>query len=345
MVRGGLARAREAQEASCSILDPDGYAHPAPAGSEFPRSARSDRARRGEGVPARGAPRQDARVARSRAKARSRILAEATPRNANVRLAARAARTSSKPTSTRVAITGDITDDGDGYDLVASPRSSAGARAARSTPSRATTTATSFRSPAARARSRRTEIEGRAWQGLRRKLSTAARAVRRVGQGRPRRRARSSSGSTRARARSDASSGTTAPSARSSSRSSRAVARARRVAQRAAPLVLFHHHVVPLPHGVGKRAPTEIGMRLDDARAAAEAFDAIGATLVMHGHRHISEERQPAGLQLPPARRAVADARVPQRRRPVVLARRARRARARDAGRHFRRSGGRGGGG
>ncbi len=61
-------------------------------------------------------------------------------------------------------------------------------------------------------------------------------------------------------------------------------------------IVMLHHHVVPLPHGVGKRAPSEIGMRLDDAQAAAETFDAIGATLVMHGHRHISEERHPAGL-------------------------------------------------
>jgi Icc protein len=30
-------------------------------------------------------------------------------------------------------------------------------------------------------------------------------------------------------------------------------------------VVLLHHHVVPLPHGVGKSAPTEFGMRLDDA--------------------------------------------------------------------------------
>jgi Icc protein len=60
-------------------------------------------------------------------------------------------------------------------------------------------------------------------------------------------------------------------------------------------IVLFHHHVVPLPHGVGKRAPTEIGMRLDDGRAFAETLADIGATLVMHGHRHISERRHPAG--------------------------------------------------
>jgi 3',5'-cyclic AMP phosphodiesterase CpdA len=60
-------------------------------------------------------------------------------------------------------------------------------------------------------------------------------------------------------------------------------------------VVLLHHHVVPLPHGVGKRAPSEIGMRLDDARALVEALNAIGATLVMHGHRHLSEARRPAG--------------------------------------------------
>jgi 3',5'-cyclic-AMP phosphodiesterase len=60
-------------------------------------------------------------------------------------------------------------------------------------------------------------------------------------------------------------------------------------------IVLFHHHVVPLSAGVGKRAPTEIGMRLDDGRAFAATLAEIGATLVMHGHRHVSERRHPAG--------------------------------------------------
>ncbi len=60
-------------------------------------------------------------------------------------------------------------------------------------------------------------------------------------------------------------------------------------------IVLFHHHVVPLPHGVGKRAPTEIGMRLDDGRTFSEVLSEVGATVVMHGHRHISERRHPAG--------------------------------------------------
>ena len=60
-------------------------------------------------------------------------------------------------------------------------------------------------------------------------------------------------------------------------------------------LVMLHHHVVPLPYGVGRRAPSEIGMRLDDARSAAELFDEVGVTAVLHGHRHVSEQRQPAG--------------------------------------------------
>jgi 3',5'-cyclic AMP phosphodiesterase CpdA len=60
-------------------------------------------------------------------------------------------------------------------------------------------------------------------------------------------------------------------------------------------IVLFHHHVVPLPVGVGKRAPTEIGMRLDDGKTFAQTLAEIGATLVMHGHRHVSERRHPAG--------------------------------------------------
>ena len=60
-------------------------------------------------------------------------------------------------------------------------------------------------------------------------------------------------------------------------------------------IVALHHHVVPLPHGIGKGAPSEIGMRLDDARSVAEVFDELGVTVVMHGHRHVSEQRQPAG--------------------------------------------------
>lgn len=75
----------------------------------------------------------------------------------------------------------------------------------------------------------------------------------------------------------------------------RAVGKTRAWRQARHRIVLFHHHVVPLPHGVGRRAPTEIGMRLDDAQSFIEVLDEVRATLVMHGHRHISERRHPAG--------------------------------------------------
>jgi 3',5'-cyclic-AMP phosphodiesterase len=38
-------------------------------------------------------------------------------------------------------------------------------------------------------------------------------------------------------------------------------------------------------------------MRLDDAKKVAALFDELGVTLVLHGHRHISEERKPAGTK------------------------------------------------
>ncbi len=62
-------------------------------------------------------------------------------------------------------------------------------------------------------------------------------------------------------------------------------------------IALLHHHVVPLPHGVGRSAPSEIGMRLDDAESVARLFDEVGVTTVLHGHRHVSEERKPAGAK------------------------------------------------
>lgn len=60
-------------------------------------------------------------------------------------------------------------------------------------------------------------------------------------------------------------------------------------------IVVMHHHLTPMSLGIGKGSPTEIGMRLDDAVEVAHMFNQVGVTLVLHGHRHISETRQPAG--------------------------------------------------
>lgn len=62
-------------------------------------------------------------------------------------------------------------------------------------------------------------------------------------------------------------------------------------------IVGLHHHVVPLPHGIGRRAPPEIGMRLDNAKEVAAVFNELQVDLVLHGHRHVSEERRPAGCR------------------------------------------------
>lgn len=60
-------------------------------------------------------------------------------------------------------------------------------------------------------------------------------------------------------------------------------------------LVSMHHHLVPLSYGIGGKFPTEVGMRLDDAVEVARLFHQIRVDVVLHGHRHVSESRQPAG--------------------------------------------------
>jgi 3',5'-cyclic-AMP phosphodiesterase len=78
------------------------------------------------------------------------------------------------------------------------------------------------------------------------------------------------------------------------------LARLRRMAQSAEwqgarhRVVLFHHHLTRMGRSVG-RVTREVGMRLDDAEKVAQTLNQIGATLVLHGHRHISETRRPAG--------------------------------------------------
>jgi Icc protein len=275
-----------------AILDPEGYAHAPPPRADFPElrdpleraAAKACRleARRAKTLAA--SPPGDGALA---------LLAEATPRNANVRLL-RAMRVVEQAGVDGVAITGDITDDGDGYEVVLAacapwrPRHKVFAvpgnhdrylfpfsGSTRPKPTYAS------KAEAWRAFARELELPLQSCGAYLRPIPEADAVV--LGLDtcvRPQRRFFRHNGAVGPEQLAFV----------------EAVGRQAEWRDKKHRIVLLHHHVVPLPHGVGKRAPTEIGMRLDDAKSAAEAFDRIGATLVMHGHRHISEERQPAGL-------------------------------------------------
>ncbi len=274
------------------IVDPDGYAHPTPPRGDFAElrdpleraAAKACRleARRAKTLAA--APPSDGALA---------LLAEATPRNANVRLL-RAMRVVEQSSVDAVAITGDITDDGDGYELVLAAckpwRERGRAFAIPGNHDRYLFPFSGSTRPKPTYPSK-----AEAWRAFAKELAlpieTCGAYVKEIPEAdavvlgldtcvRPQRRFFRHNGAV----------------------GPEQLAFVENLGQRPEwrdhkhRIVLLHHHVVPLPHGVGKRAPTEIGMRLDDAKSAAEAFDRIDATLVMHGHRHISEERQPAGL-------------------------------------------------
>jgi 3',5'-cyclic AMP phosphodiesterase CpdA len=276
------------RRAKIQIVDPDGYSHPVPSAKEaggildpIERAAAKAcrlEARRAHTLAA--SPPTDGALA---------VLQESSPENANVRCmrAARAVQADA------VIITGDLTDDGEGYELVeaafrpwkdngrlfAIPGNHdlylfpiAGSTRPRPTP----------------------EAKRAAWQAFAARIGLAldecgawhttipeAEAVL-VGLdscARPQRRFFRHNGSIGA----------------SQVAYLRALASSPEWKDARHRIIALHHHVVPLPHGVGRGAPSEIGMRLDDARTAAEVFDEIGATIVMHGHRHVSEQRQPAG--------------------------------------------------
>ncbi|HEY1956165.1 MAG TPA: metallophosphoesterase [Polyangiaceae bacterium] len=274
------------------VIDPEGYSHAAPGRGEFREL--TDPIERAAGKACRLEARRSKTLASSiPSEGALAILADATPRNANVRLL-RAARYVEQANVDGVAITGDITDDGDGYDLAAAAFEKWRARGRLyAVPgnhdrylfpiSGSTRPKPTQESKAAAWRAFAASLDlplepSGAWLKVVPNadvvilgLDTCAR---------PQRRFFRHNGAVGA----DQLAFARAVGSRPEWRGAR-----HRV-------VMLHHHVVPLPHGVGKRAPSEIGMRLDDAQGAAECFDAIGATLVMHGHRHISEERQPAGV-------------------------------------------------
>jgi 3',5'-cyclic-AMP phosphodiesterase len=282
---------RGARRGKLALVDPEGYLHPIPS------------TRAAGGVPdaveraAAKACRLEARRATTLARAAPSdgalaTLLENTPKNSNARLL-RAARAVQASGVDVVLVTGDLTDDGDGYDLVESAFASFKAEgrllAVPGNHDLYLFPITGSGRPRPSADQKRA-----AWRAFAERIGLALDAsgawVKELPEAdaivvgldscaRPQRRFFRHNGAI-------------GPAQLEFIR-----ALSRRPVWRGARhrIVALHHHVVPLPHGVGRSPPSEIGMRLDDAKAAAEVFDEIGATLVMHGHRHVSEQRQPAG--------------------------------------------------
>jgi Icc protein len=286
-----VLHARGASPSKLTLVDPEGFSHPIPGGGRAEGDL--DPVERAAAKASRLEARRAATLARAgTSDGALASMLQATPKNSNLRLL-RGARAVEKNEPDVVVMTGDLTDDGDGYELVlgAFARWREGGRLLAipgnhdlylfpiSGSGRPRPTAASKRA---------------AWQAFAREIGLELDATgawtRALPEGdaivvgldscaRPQRRFFRQNGAI-------------GPLQLDYLRRVGASAAWKRARHR---LVLLHHHVVPLPHGVGKRAPTEFGMRLDDASAVAEVLDEVGATLVMHGHRHVSEERQPAG--------------------------------------------------
>jgi 3',5'-cyclic AMP phosphodiesterase CpdA len=289
-----VLRPRGKATGKLSIVDPEGFAHPPPGRADVEPSVQDPVERAAAKACRLEARRAGTLAAHVPSAGALELLAAATPKNSNVRLL-RAARAVEASQPDAVVLTGDVTDDGDGWELALA----------------------AFRPWALRGRlfvvpgnhdrylfplggsgRPRPTVASKleAWRGVARTLGldlhpcgawfaeiTEAKAIV-VGLDscvRPQRRFFRHNGAIGAEQIAFL----------------LALSQTERWKDAQHRIVMLHHHVVPLPHGVGRRAPSEIGMRLDDAQAAAEAFDRAGVTLVMHGHRHVSEERQPAGCK------------------------------------------------
>lgn len=286
-----VVRERQKRRAKIGLIDPQGYIHPIPSVKES--GGLLDPIERAASKACRLEARRAATLARHLPSAAPlRHLFEATPRNSNVRLL-QAAATIDESNVDAVVITGDMTDDGVGFELIEAafrrfkekgrlfvvpgnhdlylfPMRGSG----RPKPTHESKRA-SFRAFAARL-GLELHPTGAWWRAL---PEANAVIVGLDSCARPQRRFFRHNGAV----------------GKEQLDWLREIGRRPEFRSAKHRIALLHHHVVPLPHGVGKRAPSEIGMRLDDARSAAEAFDEVGITVVMHGHRHVSEQRQPAG--------------------------------------------------
>ena len=285
-----VLRERGPKKKPPTLIDPEGYAHPVPSAG---KSGLLDPVERAAAKACRLEARRAATLATGMpSEGALAVLQSATPKNSNIRFL-RAARAVSDADVDAVVATGDLTDDGDGYELVEVAFA------------RWKETRSLFAIPgnhdlylfplSGSGRPRPThETKREAWRGFAARLGLELHA-------------------TGAWRRDLFEANAVIVGLDSCARRQRAFYRqngaigqaqlewlraaAKTPAWRAARhrIVVCHHHVVPLPHGIGKRAPTEFGMRLDDARELATTLNDVKATLVMHGHRHLSEARHPAG--------------------------------------------------
>lgn len=271
------------------LVDPEGYEHPLPKASESPTLV--DPVERAAAKACRLEARRARTLAASAPSAGARAtLLESTPKNTNVRLL-RAVEELGDVDA--VFLTGDLTDDGDGYELV---RAAFARFAARGRLFAVPGNHDLYLFPLAGSARPRPTADGKreAWRAFARSVGLELHASGAWARELP------ESGAyvlgldscARPQRRFFRHNGAVGP-AQLAYLEELAATPAWRAARHR--LVLLHHHVVPLPHGVGRRAPSEIGMRLDDARTVAEAFDRAGVTAVFHGHRHVSEARTPAG--------------------------------------------------
>ena len=285
-----VLRERGPKRKKPTLIDPEGYSHPVPAAGD---SGLLDPVERAAAKACRLEARRAATLASGiPSDGALAVLQSWTPKNSNLRFL-RAARAVVDADVDAVVATGDLTDDGDGYelfeaafarykekrslfaipgnhDLYLFPLSGSG----RPRPTHAS------KRDAWRAFAARLGLELDATGAWRRDLPEASAVI--VGLDSCARRQRAFYRQN----------GSIGPAQLEWLRGVAKSAQWRGARHR---IVVCHHHVVPLPHGVGKRAPTEFGMRLDDARELASTLNDVNATLVMHGHRHLSEARHPAG--------------------------------------------------
>jgi 3',5'-cyclic AMP phosphodiesterase CpdA len=282
---------RGARRSKIVLVDPQGYSHALPPASE-PSSSALDPVERAAAKACRLEARRAETLARSSLSAGAlSVMLEATPHNTNVRLL-RAARAVAAEEPDVVLITGDITDDGFGYELVegafAKWRDAGRLLAVPGNHDR-------YLFPISGSDRPRPTLESKAaaWRGFagRLGLSLDESGAWHVAYPEAELVIVGLDSCARPQRRFFRHNGAIGPAQLAYLRS---LAKTSAWASAKHRLIALHHHVVPLPHGVGKRAPTEIGMRLDDAREASAVFDEVGATFVLHGHRHISESRHPA---------------------------------------------------